>query len=97
MTKVFQCPWPISPLQQTSILDKQNSVCEESGISRFSLTFVFEPEVKPQCSDVFYRFDLRPFQGLQRWSVSTQLRAFSAVNRVLSDTERLCCFSVFGP
>lgn len=48
MTKVFQCPWPTSPLQPTSMLGKQSP-----GISRFSLTFVFEPEAKPQLSDVF--------------------------------------------
>jgi hypothetical protein len=61
MTKAFQCPWPTSHLQPTSILGKQNP-----GISRFSLAFVFEPEAKPQLSDLFYRFDLQPFQGLYR-------------------------------
>lgn len=66
VAKVLQCPWPTSPLQRTSMLDKQNPGREESGISRFSLTCVFEPEARPQLSDVFYRSDLKPFQGLYR-------------------------------
>lgn len=61
MTKVLRCPWPALPLQLTSILGKQNPVREESGIIRFSLTCVFEPEARPQLSGVFYRSDLKGF------------------------------------